>query len=423
MNNNRWLQALIILLVLIATSWIAGQAWLLIIQFAGIILLFFLAWLLAFALSPIARGLQGHGMPQPAAVTLVYLGMLLLLGFTGLLVFPALADQIRRLIDATPDYSKQLEILGDQSLIQLKSWGVRAEDIKLDSFYGALTDQVKNVGGSVLTFVSGLAGFLFNAIIILLLSFYFMKDGDRMFNNTVAVLPRTLGSELQLMGDSVARAFGGFLRGQLVFAFLYALLNAAIMGVFKLDYILIASILAGIAMIIPLLGGFIAYVPPILIILVTPNAAGNWWILLAILFVVQTLMMQVVSPRIMSQAVGMHPLFVVAALLAGLQVAGAWGALFGIPIAGVAQQVIGPYFARLRGFFDMPTAEQPALALAGTVPVTSATLPPEPPPVAAPSTKPVVAVSLPGRNQAVVLANLARGLSRRALSLRRRPRP
>jgi len=164
-------------------------------------------------------------------------------------------------------------------------------------------------------------------------------------------------------------------------------------------------------------------VPPILIILVTPNAAGNWWILLAILFVVQTLMMQVVSPRIMSQAVGMHPLFVVAALLAGLQVAGAWGALFGIPIAGVAQQVIGPYFARLRGFFDMPTAEQPALALAGTVPVTSATLPPEPPPVAAPSTKPVVAVSLPGRNQAVVLANLARGLSRRALSLRRRPRP
>ncbi len=425
MNNNRWLQALIILLVLIATSWIAGQAWLLIIQFAGIILLFFLAWLLAFALSPIARGLQARGMPQPAAVTLVYLGMLLVLVFTGLLVFPALAVQIQQLIEATPGYTNELERLGNQGLAQLKTWGVHAEDIKLDSFYGTLGDQVKNVGGSVLTFVSGLAGFLFNAIIILLLSFYFMKDGDRMFNNTVAVLPRTLGSELQLMGDSVAHAFGGFLRGQLVFAFLYALLNAAIMGLFKLDYILIASILAGFAMIIPLLGGFIAYVPPILIILVTPSAAGNWWILLAVLFVVQTLMTQVVSPRIMSQAVGMHPLFVVAALLAGLQVAGAWGALFGIPIAGVVQQVIGPYFARLRGFFDVPNPEQPALALEGTLSATPPTLAPDPVPITAASPIGVAGSTAPlsRMSQAAVLANLARGLSRRALSLRRRPRP
>ena len=64
MNNNRWLQALIILLVIIAATWIMGQVWMLLIQFASIILLFFLAWLLAFALSPLARRLQAWGVGQ-----------------------------------------------------------------------------------------------------------------------------------------------------------------------------------------------------------------------------------------------------------------------------------------------------------------------------------------------------------------------
>jgi predicted PurR-regulated permease PerM len=83
MNNNRWLQALIILLVIIATTWIMGQVWMLLIQFASIILLFFLAWLLAFALSPIARRLQASGMGQILAITVVYLAMLMVLTFIG----------------------------------------------------------------------------------------------------------------------------------------------------------------------------------------------------------------------------------------------------------------------------------------------------------------------------------------------------
>src|SRR6476620_6799452 len=120
MNNNRWLQALIILLVTIAASWLLGQRWALLIQFANIILLFFLAWLLAFALSPIARRLQARGLGQVGAVTVVYMAMLLVLALVGLLLFPMLADQMQRLINATPTYTKELEDLGNQTLAQAK---------------------------------------------------------------------------------------------------------------------------------------------------------------------------------------------------------------------------------------------------------------------------------------------------------------
>jgi hypothetical protein len=130
--------------------------------------------------------------------------------------------------------------------------------------------------------------------------------------------------------------------------------------------------------------------------------------------------MQIVSPRIMSQAIGMHPLFTVAALLVGLQLAGPWGALFGIPAAGVLHQVAGPYFARLRGFFNVPAPHEPALALQGTSTVTTTATTiaaAEPPgPVAPPVTGPAAPSAFP------TVWLLARGLGRRALA-RRRSRP
>jgi hypothetical protein len=107
-------------------------------------------------------------------------------------------------------------------------------------------------------------------------------------------------------------------------------------------------------------------------------------------------------------------------------VAGPWGALFGIPVAGVIHQVSGPYFARLRTFFNVPTADEPALALHGTVPVTTmAPLPPPGPP--APGPEPIFVAPVPPiapvNPQAVNLIVLARGLSRRVLAGRRRARP
>ena len=79
-----------------------------------------------------------------------------------------------------------------------------------------------------------------------------------------------------------------------------------------------------------------------------PNKAGLWLWLLIALFMAQSIMMNVVGPRVMSSAIGLHPIYVVAALLVGGQVAGVWGALFGIPIAGAANLIGRPLLRRIR---------------------------------------------------------------------------
>jgi hypothetical protein len=185
-------------------------------------------------------------------------------------------------------------------------------------------------------------------IFVVLISFYIMKDGDRLAGGVLRMLPPRWEDEMRLAALSIEKSFGGFIRGQVVFALVYGVITAGVMmsPPFQLDYVVIASIVAGISMIIPLVGNFIAYVPPLLVCLVTKP--DYWLPLLIVLFIAQSFMMNVLGPRIMSGAMGLHPIYVVGAMLVGGQLAGFWGALFGIPVAGALNLIGRPLMRRMR---------------------------------------------------------------------------
>jgi predicted PurR-regulated permease PerM len=105
------------------------------------------------------------------------------------------------------------------------------------------------------------------------------------------------------------------------------------MLVFRLDFVLVASLFGGLFMLIPLMGGFLSLLPPLF---VAPFEAPQIALGLVIaLFIYQFIILNLVMPRLLSDSLGLHPLLVFAALLVGVKVAGFWGAFFGIPVAGV----------------------------------------------------------------------------------------
>src|SRR5918911_4894175 len=99
MQSNRWLQTLIVLLVIIAALVLVGWVWSFIIQFSSIILLFFLSWLLAFVLRPIARWLTVHGMPYTLSVLTVYVVLAIVFVVGGVLLVPVITQQVSQLIN------------------------------------------------------------------------------------------------------------------------------------------------------------------------------------------------------------------------------------------------------------------------------------------------------------------------------------
>ncbi len=353
-NNSRWLQVLIIELVIIAALFLVQQIGTFLMQFAGIWLLFFLSWLLAFALRPLIRALGRGSIPHPLAVLIVYIGLILVFVGVGVVIFPQLTNQLTDLQKNWDTYAQQANNL----VIEVQNWvqQTTGQNVDLNQLYQEATAQLQAqagmIIGSAVTWVSTAASLLFNVVLVILISLYVALDGDRLGNSMIKALPIAWRDEATLLGESIGRSFGGFLRGQLIFALIYGVLNAVIMGLFGLDYVIVASIVAGFCMLIPLVGNFLAYAPAVLVALLDPTKP--WLLVLVVMVIMQGVMMQVVGPRIMSSAVGIHPLFTVMAMLLGAQVMGIWGALFGIPFAGVIGLVASSFFTKLKDFFNAP---------------------------------------------------------------------
>jgi predicted PurR-regulated permease PerM len=361
MQNNRWFQTLIVLLVIIASGWIVGQVWDFLKQFSSVLLLFFMSWLLAFILRPIAKWLMSRGVGKTLSVAIVYLGLLLVLTIAGFLLVPIISVQVEQLIGQLPSYATELERMITDGQKLLQGWGMQPGD--LERISTELLTQAQNFLLAALqnTFaiLQSVATLALQMIFVILISFYIMKDGDRLASGVLRMLPPRWEDETRLAGLSIEKSFGGFIRGQVLFALVYGVFTAVVMMVppFQLDYVVIASIVAGLAMIIPLVGNFIAYIPPLLVCLVTKP--DLWLVLLLVLFVAQSFILNVVTPRIMSGAIGIHPVYVVGAMLVGGQLAGFWGALFGIPVAGALNLIGRPLLRRMRHQMPIYQEEHP----------------------------------------------------------------
>lgn len=358
-TRSQWLNALIILLVIIAAIYLAQAVWLFLSGFSDIILLFALAWLFSFMLNPMIAFLHDRGLPRfvvrsserilgsrtskradafrfsrAAAVAIVYVAIGA--SFTviiALLIVP-IAEEVRLLISETPQLLRRVPEITSEAERTLARVGVNIKiegllQPALSSVQGLATPLLQNI----LTVASGLVAIVGNLLFILVLSFFFAIDRSKIADGMTRLIPKAYLEEFSYLIESVDRTFGGFIRAQLVQGFLMGVGTALAMTVLNVDFALVVGIFSGLFMIIPMLGPFLALLPPLGVALLI--GSPNWWILGIILILIVVLLQNVLAPKILSDALGLHPLIIFGALLAGIKVAGFWGAFFAVPIAGV----------------------------------------------------------------------------------------
>ncbi|HEX2185211.1 MAG TPA: AI-2E family transporter, partial [Chloroflexota bacterium] len=309
------MRGVLLLVGAIGLIWLAGWLWEIVGRFSDILLLFFLAWLLAFVLNPAARRLQQLGTPRVFAVGLVYLGLLFLVIVAGIFIIPAAATQLFELSSSLPILVNDLQLRLNELQVTLLRLGI--SDEQLNEFNRDMMGRAQAVGAVLvangLTIATTVVGSLLQASIVLILSFYIMLDGDRIGALYIALLPPRFRAGAMTAFENVDRTFGGFVRGQLIQSAIFGCGTAAVMVAAQLPYNLVLSILAGVAMIIPVVGPYIAIGPPVILTVIL-QPQDTWWVFTS-LFILQFVVINVLMPRIMSQSVGLHPLLVFAAVL------------------------------------------------------------------------------------------------------------
>jgi len=347
-RDRRLLSALLILGVIAVFFFIASQLSQLFFYFGDIFLTFFLAWLLAFIISPLVSRIVDAipRLPRAAATILVYVAVVLVLVLVVVVAAGALATSITQFAASIPDIRTNLPTMIAPWQQWLDSIGLGQIDLlaqaqaalaNLDDIAAALIAPLQAIAVASLSVVGTL-------LIVFFLSIYMVLDRDDILAFLFRIVPPAYAEEARLLETSVSRSFGGFLRGQALMGAIYFLVALGTNLLLGLPLAALTSVLSGLLQMIPFFGPFISWAPPVVVALVLqPESALPAVILMGAGWLV---VMNVLQPRIMQGAVGIHPIVVLGSVLIGSRIAGIPGAIFGIPIAAVVSAFLLEFLHR-----------------------------------------------------------------------------
>jgi len=347
-RDRRLLSALVVLGVIAVFFTIVSQLSQLFFYFGDIFLTFFLAWLLAFIISPVVSRIVDAipRLPRAAATILVYTGVVIVLIVIVVVAAGALATSITQLGASIPDIRTNLPTVLAPWQQWLNSIGLGQIDLlaqaeaalaNLDDIAAALIQPLQAIAVASLSVIGTL-------LIVFFLSIYMVLDRDDILAFLFRIVPPAYSEEARLLETSVSRSFGGFLRGQALMGAVYFLIALATNLLLGLPLVALTSVAAGILQMIPFFGPFISWAPPVIVALVLqPESALPALILMGAGWLV---VMNVLQPRIMQGAVGIHPIVVLGSVLIGGRIAGIPGAIFGIPIAAVVSAFLLEFLHR-----------------------------------------------------------------------------
>ena len=278
---------------------------------ARTILLLIIAGLLAYALAPGVKLFQRF-MPRFLAILIVYLLVLGAVSFLFYLIVTTALEQVR-LLAATIQKMLMLSSTGQLSPQEqaLRSFGISPEQIA--TLRTQLTSRLEGVATDAVPLVRNLFDTILDTVLVAVLSIYLLIDGSRAANWLRRNAPQPALANFVL--ETLQRIVGGYIRGQFLLAVLIGLLVGGGMFVFHVPYAVLLGVLAFILEFIPILGTLISGAICTLIAL-----TQGWLIAVGVLIyfvVVHVIEGDIVGPRIVGKAIGLHPVISIAALLAG----------------------------------------------------------------------------------------------------------
>ncbi len=332
----KWMRRVGLPLAILAWTGVA----LLILWAAGHIiqtlLLLTVAAVLAYALAPAVKFLE-RGMPRFLAILIVYLivlgaisALLYLIVSTAIVQVTSLSAYVQFLL--TPSKSGQLTPL-EQTL---RSFGISQSQI--DAARAQVVASIEGFAVSVVPLLTGLVGAVLDVVLVAVLSIYLLADGSRISDWLRRNMPQQQQGRMKFLLDTLQRVVGGYIRGQLFLCGLIGVLVGVGMQLIGVPFALLLGVLAFILEFIPVLGTLVSGAICILL------ALTKGWIFALIVLVyfvvVHVIEGDVLGPRIVGKAIGLHPVVSIAALIAGAELFGIVGALFASPVAGVLQALL-----------------------------------------------------------------------------------
>ena len=315
---------------------IAGAVFLVVLWFLGdVILPFVLGGAVAYCLDPVADRLERAGLKRGWAVGLITLVALLLFVFVILLVIPTLINQTAQLIETAPELFNRLQMAATDRFPDLMD-----AESTIRQQLGEVGAFIQSKGGELLngllTSVSSLLNVLVLIVIVPVVSFYLLLDWDNMVAKIDAQIPRDHVDTVRKLASEMDATLASFIRGQGTVCLILGVFYAGALMAVGLNFGLVVGAIAGALTFIPYVGALVG--GGLALGLALFQFWGDWWWILAVAVIFQVGQMvegNILTPKLVGDSVGLHPVWLLFALSVFGALFGFVGLLVAVPVAAL----------------------------------------------------------------------------------------
>ncbi|SNT62007.1 Predicted PurR-regulated permease PerM [Streptosporangium subroseum] len=320
----------------VLTAWWLVQA---VMSASSVLILIIVSLFLAIGLNPAVEALQKRRLPRLVAITIVFLGVILVFVAFGLAVVPPLTTQSTEFVDKLPQYVQEL-----QNNPTIRDLDQRFQLLTKLQQYVTSGDFGTQMFGGVLGIGSVVIGAVFNSLTVLVLTLYFLGSLNSLKKLAYRLVPRSRRTRASLLGDQIIDSIGGYVAGNLIISLIAGVTTFFFLTFMKVPYALALALLVALTDLIPLVGAFIgAGVASLVGFFVSPTVGI---VCLVFFTIYQQIENYWIAPSVMKSSVDVPPLATIVGALLGGALLGVLGALLGIPLVAaillILREVVFP---------------------------------------------------------------------------------
>lgn len=304
---------------------LVGISFLLMIK--DVIMLIFLALILAAAFDPWVDWLHRRRIHKTVSVLIVYSLFILVILTTVFLVIPPFAKEFTQLVKLFPEYYEKINLFFGKLLTTSSA----SDASNVQSGLMAVSNNLNEFVGSVFTTTFEVFGGIFSFITVLIMAFYFAMEENAIKKFANSIIPKKHQSYVVDIFSKIQEKLGQWFRGQLILSLIIFCITFLGLSLLRVKYALVLALLAGILEIVPYFGPWIAGA---LAVLLAFTQSPILAVFVGILYlIIQQLENNIIVPKVLGKSVGLNPLIVIIAILIGFKLAGMVGGLLSVPIA------------------------------------------------------------------------------------------
>lgn len=326
-----------VLLALIITCSLVLMVW------GGILAPVLVAVVLSYLLDWPVTQLQKKGYSRSFGTTIALILFMGVCVWLFLVVFPAVWAQSSRLAGDLPDILARLQ----QWLLTLpEQYPSYVDSQQIQSLLNAMSNQILSVGeyalSASLASLFSVAALLLYFILVPLMMFFMLKDKQELLDNVSSLLPKER-KMINKVGNEMNVQITNYIRGKVLEILIVGTVSVITFWLLGLQYALLLGILVGLSVLIPYVGAALVTIPVLAVALVQFGLGSEFWYIFIAYSIIQALDGNLLVPLLFSEAVSLHPLYIIIAVLFFGGLWGFWGVFFAIPLATLVKAVLSAW--------------------------------------------------------------------------------